>query len=133
MHLAKGGALAATLSLTSSAENGHVLVRVMDEVELAAALSTQSFSIDGNPSGFTQKQFWTNITQARAFVTALGKMGETTSGLTAVYTRVSDATFSLGVRVNEPGIGTFLSYDAISLQAVNADAKRYGIHVIDNY
>ncbi|BBM03572.1 hypothetical protein GL2_36460 [Microbulbifer sp. GL-2] len=60
-------------------------------------------------------------------------MGETTSGLTAVYTRVSDATFSLGVRVNEPGIGTFLSYDAISLQAVNADAKRYGIHVIDNY
>jgi RHS repeat-associated protein len=122
------GVLGGLLSLSGDTPRPSIpLFRAVGPGELSSIRITGRFSM--GPSGFSQKQFWTNLSSARWYSDRTISLGWEKSS-TIVQTLVTQRTFSMGRQFRDAGHPA-ISFSATTLPAVNADAAKSGIHVVE--
>jgi len=123
------GTLSAILSLSGdTAKHYSPIFRAVGPRELAQIQATQQFG--PSPSGFGEKQFWLNLSDAQWFAERTVSLGWEPNS-TIVTTSVSARTLSFGKQFSDAGHPA-ISFPSWALSAVNHDAKATGIHVVES-
>lgn len=107
----------------------HQLYRVVGPDELTKIEASDQFS--PSPSGFGDKQFWTNLKDADWYANGSLKWADALP-LTVVQITVTGQTYAMGVPFLDAG-HLAISFGIAALPAVNADALRFGITPVRTY
>ena len=124
------GVLGAALSLSGDTEctcnEGYVSIyRVVSPVEFSSIMSTQMYSIAGNPTGAEFKQFWLSPVDADWFQKASLIMDPRSTNTRIVTSKICKSKMSAGTPFTDVG-HLAVSFDGASLPMVNRNAKATG-------
>jgi RHS repeat-associated protein len=115
-----------TLSKSKNKDGPAIQIfRVVNNTERNYALTHRKFP--PALSGWGEKQFWQNYDQAKKWASAVTRAGWEKE-VTILSTLVTGNTFSMATKINEPGIGIFISFGPESMQALNTDTERFGVY-----
>ncbi len=117
------GIVGALLSLSGDKPQTTAIYRAVGPNELKSIVEIRQFAL--GPSGFSQKQFFFNMNDARNIAARFG------GPHTIVSTQITSSTLLMGHQFPDAG-RRVISFEGAAIIALNRDAARYGIRVLEN-